>query len=396
MSSQTITVGEHPIVHVKASGSLVIQAGEDRQVRALYNGMASRLESPSGSEADVFCDEDEVLLVPRDAVLQIDTVGGDLSVRDLKANVLVGHVGGDFNVQYAAKLAVESVGGDVHATEVSGALEFQSIGGDLVVNHLGSDLTVQHVGGDVRAYQVDGAVNILNAGGNVKLSLAGEGVSVFSDGDIHVGLSKTTGQVVRLAAHGDVRLTVPEGASAALDLTSRHDDIKVRLGDRLEVVKEEHFDLELGEGSTKIKVESDGDVLVTDSMDELHHEHHNFDTIDHHIEEQVERLNRQIERATRLAQARTTHAEEVAERSAHKAEERLRRTTEKLQRRAMDYGFPFEAPLGASTPSAQAEPTPAPKATEEERMLILKMLQEKKITVEEADKLFEALEPKSE
>jgi hypothetical protein len=43
-------------------------------------------------------------------------------------------------------------------------------------------------------------------------------------------------------------------------------------------------------------------------------------------------------------------------------------------------------------------PTPAkePKATDEERMLILKMLQEKKITVEEADKLFEALEPKSE
>jgi hypothetical protein len=35
---------------------------------------------------------------------------------------------------------------------------------------------------------------------------------------------------------------------------------------------------------------------------------------------------------------------------------------------------------------------PKPKATEEERMMILKMLQEKKISAEDADKLLSALE----
>ena len=154
------------------------------------------------------------------------------------------------------------------------------------------------------AYQVDGITDIRKAGGDVKLSLAGENVSVFTHGDIRVGLAKTTGQTVQLSAHGDVKLMLPEGASATLDLASRHEDIKVRLGDRLEVLKEEHFDLALGDGSTKVKVEADGDVLVSDSKAEIHHEHHDFDGFDHHIEVQIERLNRQIGRATEMAQAR--------------------------------------------------------------------------------------------
>jgi DUF4097 and DUF4098 domain-containing protein YvlB len=394
MASQTITVGEHPVIHVKASGNLVIQAGDDRQVSALYNGKTTRMANLDGSAINVFCEEDEVLLVPKDALLQIDTVAGDLSVRELKGDVLVGNVGGDFNLQYASKLAAESVGGDMRVTEVTGALDVQAVGGDLVVNRLGSNLTVQQVGADVRVYQVDGAVDIQKAGGDVRLSLIGGNVVVFSHGDIHTGLSKTTGQTVQLTASGDVRLALPEGASAALDLNSRHDNIKVRLGERLEVVKEEHFDLELGQGETKVKVEADGDVVVSDSKADLHHEYHDFDVFDHHIEEQVERLNRQIERAARLAQ---TRAEEAAERSARRAEDKIRQATEKMQRRAMSHGFPFEAPSVAPATEPAPAPAPAkePKATDEERMLILKMLQEKKITVEEADKLFEALEPKS-
>jgi hypothetical protein len=241
---------------------------------------------------------------------------------------------------------------------------------------------VQQVGGDVRAYQVDGITDIRKADGDVKLSLAGENVSVFTHGDIRVGLAKTTGQTVQLSAHGDVKLMLPEGASATLDLASRHENIRVRLGDRLEVLKEEHFDLALGDGSTKVKVEADGDVLISDSKAEIHHEHHDFDGLGHHIEEQ-------IERTTEMAQ---TRAAEAAERSARRAEEKMRHATERIQRRTASFGFPFEAAAIMPNEPAPA-PAPAPKASEEERMLILKMLQEKKITVEEADKLFEVLEP---
>jgi hypothetical protein len=42
--------------------------------------------------------------------------------------------------------------------------------------------------------------------------------------------------------------------------------------------------------------------------------------------------------------------------------------------------------------SASAAPSQTPKATDEERMLVLRMLQDKKITVEEAEKLLNALD----
>ncbi|HTX80254.1 MAG TPA: DUF4097 family beta strand repeat-containing protein [Longilinea sp.] len=392
MTTQTIKVEEHPNIHLRAAGDLVVQSGENFQIRALYHGKTTQMTNLEGAEVDVSCEEDEVLLVPREATLRIETIGGDLSIRDLKSDIFAGHVGGDFNLQYAARLTAESVGGDMRLTEVTGAFEVQSIGGDLVVNHLGSDLTVQQVGGDVRAYQVDGVTNIHSAGGDVKLSLAGGDVWVSAHGDIRVGLARTTGQKVQLSAHGDVRLALPEGAAAALDLTSRHEQIKVRVGERSETVEQEHYETSFGDGSTRIKVEADGDVAVTDSKTELHHEHRDFDVFDHHIEEQIEHLNRQIEHATEMARART---EEAFERSSRKAEEKMRRATEKLHRKAMAYGFPFEVSPTPPTAEPAPAPEPAPMATEEERMLILKMLQEKKITVEEADKLFEALEPNS-
>ena len=69
-----------------------------------------------------------------------------------------------------------------------------------------------------------------------------------------------------------------------------------------------------------------------------------------------------------------------------------------------------EAPAVPEVPTVPAQPAPAPAVvdveaagdsvagdvTEEERMLVLKMLQEKKITAEEADRLLAALEGREE
>ena len=83
--------------------------------------------------------------------------------------------------------------------------------------------------------------------------------------------------------------------------------------------------------------------------------------------------------------------EQTARRAAKQAEEAARRMEQKFSRRGpkvnVDVGrWSWDlSPKGVPMPSK-------PPVSEEERMAILKMLQEKKITAEEAEKLLAALE----
>ncbi len=87
-----------------------------------------------------------------------------------------------------------------------------------------------------------------------------------------------------------------------------------------------------------------------------------------------ERIRRQVEAGTRRAQKQAEHA-------ARRTEQRLRR----LDRHGRSWKVNWAA--GTTPPAPAGEPV-----SDEERMAILKMLQDKKITSEEAEKLLAALE----
>jgi hypothetical protein len=95
-------------------------------------------------------------------------------------------------------------------------------------------------------------------------------------------------------------------------------------------------------------------------------------------------------RATARAQEKMQRAQEKMRRkldaAQRKAEARAARAERKTERRFQERrGWNFE------TGPARPEP-PSDPVTEEERMMILRLLQEKKISAEEADKLLSALE----
>jgi hypothetical protein len=57
--------------------------------------------------------------------------------------------------------------------------------------------------------------------------------------------------------------------------------------------------------------------------------------------------------------------------------------------------IPPVSPMPPVPPAAPARPVKDSRVSEEERLTVLRMLQEKKISIEEAEKLLEALEGKS-
>lgn len=107
-----------------------------------------------------------------------------------------------------------------------------------------------------------------------------------------------------------------------------------------------------------------------------------------------------ITERTQHAMARAGHhAQHQAERAIHKAERRLAAAQRRDERRAgrgerrgwIFSGGPSPTKWGAASAGAPTAPTAEPVTTEE-RLAVLRMLQENRITAEQADQLLAALE----
>ncbi len=95
-----------------------------------------------------------------------------------------------------------------------------------------------------------------------------------------------------------------------------------------------------------------------------------------------ERISRRVDQATQRAQRKIDEAARRIEQKTRDAERRTTRGKGFLEVGRWNWDF---APKGVPMPNKT-------QVSDEERLAILKMLQEKKITAEEADKLLSALE----
>jgi hypothetical protein len=130
-----------------------------------------------------------------------------------------------------------------------------------------------------------------------------------------------------------------------------------------------------------------------------------MEMIESQLNAQLENLSQSM-RSTGLPADQAQRINEASARAASRAREKMQRAQEKIhrkieiaQRRAEQRLRPVEKRAqthekrtwGFEWPGANPEPGKEP-VTDEERLMILKMLEQKKITPEEADQLLAALE----
>jgi hypothetical protein len=110
----------------------------------------------------------------------------------------------------------------------------------------------------------------------------------------------------------------------------------------------------------------------------------------HQVQREIEKAQRKAEKAALRAQEHAQMAEERARRAQEKAQRKARQFQAKFERR---WGPPPDAGFGAHahSPRGRASSKAPPKPSHEEQLEILKMLQEGKITTEEAEMLLKAL-----
>ena len=362
--SRSISAGKAPRIKIESiDGDLSVVGwdGEDILIKTDEDELSLQQD---GEEVSFSCTDDVSLRVPRDASLSIERIGGDMALRGVLGSIEIKEIDNDLSIRDVGSVAIDTINADFSLRGAKGNLHVKTVGGDVSVRDVDGQITLDSVADDLA---------LRGARGNVKVNV-GEDVVVYLEPNADGAYSITAGEDILLVLKPNANVT----------LTMRGDEIDV---DWPGIENQEDITervLVLGDGSAKIVLNAGGDIRVTNNAEAGNsaEDFGNFAGMNFDWSGFGERISRQVEQATARAAKR---AEEAARRVERHAERHARRWRGNVKSGPWNWEV---GPQGIPTP-----PSPASEpVAEEERLAVLKMLAEKKITAEQAEQLLNALE----
>lgn len=408
--SKSIFVGNVPKIKLESvAGDLSIVGWDGADLLIKGDEDEIRFEQ-TGETVSVSSSADLSLRVPRGASLELAKIDGDASIRDVLGGCNFKEVTGDLSIRGVGAVTIGSIHGDLSLSNVKGDVNVKNmysdasirdVDGNLAIAMTSDDLSLRGVKGNVHVKNANGDVSIHGVDGNIALDSVADDLALRgARGDIKVNIGEDVvvylepkaDAVYSIDAGEDILLVLPKNASATLVM--RGDEIYMDW-QGMENDDETERVVTLGDGSAKISLNAGGEVRVSNRSDagESADEWGNFAGLNFDWSGFGERVSRQVEQATARAAKR-------AEEAGRRAEEAVRRAERHAARHARHAGNPKSGLVvgrwnwdfkGAPKPPAPPEP-PSEPVSEEERMTILKMLAEKKITAQQAEELLNALD----
>ncbi len=442
MEYVTFVTGQDPeIILTQVGGDLRLFGWEQNQFQAEAEDAHSLEAQHEGNRITLRATSDCTVRAPRLARLTLQHVGGDARVKSLSGPLEVGWVGGDLVLRQTAAVNVGTVAGDLNAKKIHGDLRIQSASADVSARSVTGEFVAEAVGGDLYLRDV-GAGARADAGSDVILNLEFTPNHVYhfeAGGSILCRVPDNASANMKLESGGEISVSVPEA-----QVTGGPNDRTVVLGDgKAEVKLEaggdisvtgltadpdamgefgEHFGEEFGvmaeefaaqiESQVEAQIESqmaDFEKNLQERLEHLNvltgqagHGRVDAEKIAARAREAAERAAEKARRQTEAAGRKAEAAQRRAEALARAAERRAERQAERTKRHVLfawksDAPRPPRPPTAPSPPRApgSARPTqPIEPVSDEERMAILRMVEQKKISVAEAEKLLAALENK--
>jgi hypothetical protein len=372
-------------ITVRSHADLYVEGTDQQEVGVKAEYQEEVNVERQGSALQVTCRGDVWLAAPKGVGVEVNGVSGDLKLRGLPVWVKVTNVSGDLQAEKLQGLSVTNISGDCEISAVDGNINISNVSGDLSIGNVGGDVVVTHVSGDAKLGFIKGLV------------------AVRSSGDLNAAFGDVHGSEVTLSTSGDLDLSVSKGVNAHLEITSQGHDIKLNLHGNRQEIEQKYTEAKLGDGSAAFHLQASGDVEVSDDpsvLKDLEDELKDMvdDWKDFVVSIPVERIIKGIdmEKIRKSAEGASARAEEASKRANERIQEAMRRFESRSARWGESVGAPTAGAAPAMATEKTAEPAKTSPVSDEERSMILKMLQEKKITVEEAEKLFETLEGQPE
>jgi hypothetical protein len=412
MKTQTISISSTPSVLVRSiTGDLRVAGWDRSELMVKTDGDMLELE-PDSDPLVIACDEDLIIYLPRAANLNVEDVAGDASLQALNGPVTLGPVAGDLTIKDLGPLMLDTVAGDASLHNI-GAVTAKSISGDFSLRGGNGPCAIETVGGDASIRDVNGPLAIDSVGSDLYVRNVNGPVNVSVGADAVLYLEPISGPAYDVTAGDDLIVRLPAEVKVKLHLTggsseSVHVDFPgVELPE--ECASCEVTIGEVAEGMPEMILTAGDDLLVTSQAEKWEFAS-GFDSGEWGIPpippippisplppDFSERINRRVQAAMERSQI---HAESVGRRveaagrkmeaSMRRAEAKARAAEVRARRGQVDINIGrWNWDLTPRGPIQTNEPI-----SNDERLTILRMLQEKKITLADAEKLLAALEGK--
>jgi hypothetical protein len=227
---------------------------------------------------------------------------------------------------------------------------------------------------------------------------------VNAGGDISIGLSDSVGETVTLRAGGDVVVSIPPASGWAMDLTSGGNDIRLDLGGRKEQIDDWATLRTEGDGKSPLRAKAGGDIRIKDTplsnekfqqraQKANKHWSHVMSVEIPHIQSVIDNAEISADLADRISKK--------AEEAVRKAESRIDEAMQRIDMSSSSFTVgttkqktnePIPSTDGEKNEVMANNEKPISHISDEEKLVVLRMLQDNKLTVEEADRLLDALE----
>jgi hypothetical protein len=371
---RTIRTSDTPQVTIEEClGNLTVRANTENEITLLVqDGEGDEAAwQPEGDALSIAIPANGTLVCPSGTALTVRRVLGNLRIERVKGSVVIGVVHGNTALREVDAVLLERALGNLSAREVAGRLESQDVRGNTRVRRVGELLTLGEVGGNLVAEGLTGGLMAERVRGNVRM-----------------GPPFSPEAAYRVEAHGNLTVHLPPDASLEMVLRAGG-QVRSRVpGLALEPGEEETRGT-LGSGESTLEADVKGNVTLRPSEGhEAMDMSTGWDELGAHVEWQ---MNDALARmATYLEESlgrvdgeqvrhRVDRATEQARRRAEQAAERARMRAEQAERRWRRASGQRSAPIEQG-------------ATDEERLRVLRMVEEGKITPEQASDLLGAIE----
>ncbi|HEY5572479.1 MAG TPA: hypothetical protein VIK64_05625 [Anaerolineales bacterium] len=418
MEKKSLRTGKNPKVIIEIQGDLELKGWEETEVVARAPSVEDLALEEHGEIIVISCQKDCKVTVPYDAALQINFVHGNAALKSLDGHLNITEASG--------QLTLRSVG-PTQIDQLHGNLTAKNVAGDLKIHTLDGNATIQDVQGD---FIVEDAIY-----GNLGLDDVDGNASASVKGNITLLLDPARGKSYRFESDGNIVARLPGDSSATIDIPAATHIMVSLPGVEISQVKAP-YNLSLGDGDADLTLSANGKVILgsqprawgfefaskatrfdfepgedLESMTELINRQ-----VDEQIQAQIDMLEATLESQLESISSifgqsglSSEKAERIAGRArtaGARAQEKLQRAQEKLQRKLEAARRRAERRTRTAAHAARdrrkrVETTDwMPPKTEtktepvkdEERLMVLQMLEQGKITLEEAEQLLSALE----
>ncbi|MCW5876552.1 MAG: hypothetical protein KIS85_06680 [Anaerolineales bacterium] len=379
MARIQLVSSSNPQITISAiGGSLHVKGHNDNGIRIEAQSEDALQYSFQKDKLTLACDSDCVLRVPAGAALTIQQVGRDAYVSHLEGSLRVQQVGGTLTLRNVSHTSAEQVAGSLAARHIEGNISVREVGGNAAI---------RNVEGDLEAMAVHANLSLRDIEGNIQAK---------TNGNADLRLSSVD-DAIHIEAAGNLYCDLRDSLDANLHLDSKAKSILISTpGEKTRIQTRTH-ELVLGDGGSQVTLKAGGHIDIRsrgedeeflvdlDMVDE-------FEGLAEEITGQVtQQIGTQMEDLSQRLSTLSERFSGSGSRAAAKAQARVARAQERVARAQRRLETKLARRRGRSGMPIPPIPPSEPVDTKE-RAMVLNMLQEKKISIAEAEMLLHALE----